>query len=159
MPGISEFLDNLTDPQWDTIVRVIQDLQDSVSPERLESLRKFLASLNLEIDQVNRRRDALGQKVENIEVALQVIDKGLHVNPDLEVELFKSILSMWKANLRVEIADLRPSEKLEKKYDTERKRELLIQIQALVSNLNVELRQAHERTGEGSQTVCRKEQR
>jgi hypothetical protein len=75
------------------------------------------------------------------------------------VELFKSILSMWKANLRVEIADLRPSEKLEKKYDTERKRELLIQIQALVSNLNVELRQAHERTGEGSQTVCKREQR
>lgn len=158
MPGISEFLDGLTGPQLDAILMVVQDLQDSVSPERLESLRKFLNSLGVEIDKENRRRDALGHKVANIDVALQIIEKNLQGHPDLEVELFKSILSMWKANLRVEISDLRPSEKLEKKYDTERKRELLLQIQALVSNLDVELRQAKERAGDIPQTVCKKGQ-
>jgi hypothetical protein len=35
---------------------------------------------------------------------------------------------------------LRPSDKLDKKYDTERKRELLVQIQALVSSMSSKIK-------------------
>ncbi len=153
MPGVSEFLARLTDPQWDSVLMVIQELQDSAAPERMESLRKFLVSLNVEIDQINRKRDVLGQKADNIKAVVFMIEGYLKGNPDLEVELLKNVLVMWESSLRLEIAELRPSEKLEKKYDTERKRNFLIQIQALVSNLNVEMRQSK---ASSPQSVCGK---
>jgi hypothetical protein len=143
MAGIYDFLQCLTDTQWDSMIRVIQDLQDSASVERMESLRNFLSSLTREIDTVNRRRDALGQKIENIDILLSVLDNHLKENPgNTEATLFRSILALWKSQLKIEVSDLRPSEKLEKKYDTERKRELLAQLQVLVSSLSVEMREA-----------------
>lgn len=154
MPGIAEFLAKLTDPQWDVVLMVVQELQDSAAPERMENLRKFLVTLNSEIDQINRKRDILGQKADNIKTVVNMVEGYLKGNPDLEVELLKNVLVMWESSLRLEIAELRPSEKLEKKYDTERKRNFLVQIQSLVSNLNLEMRQAK---AEGSpQTVCGK---
>jgi hypothetical protein len=154
MSGISDFLSRLSEPQWDSVLLVIQELQDSAAPERMESLRKFLVSLNVEIDQINRKRDVLGQKADNIKAVVFMIEGYLKGNPDLEVELLKNVLVMWESSLRLEIAELRPSEKLEKKYDTERKRNFLVQIQALVSNLNVEMRQS--KVGNSPQSVCGK---
>jgi hypothetical protein len=140
MAGMYEFFQSLTDTQWDSMVRVVQDLQDSTSVERLSSLRSFLSSLTKEIDMVNRRRDALGQKIENIDAAIAVLDSRIVENPqNMEAVLFRFILIMWRGQLKVDIADLRPSEKLEKKYDAERKRELLTQLQVLVSSLGVEM--------------------
>jgi len=143
MSGIYDFFQGLTSSQWDSMVRVVQDLQDSASAERMDSLRNFLASLTREIDAVNRRRDALGQKVENIEVILTHLDAHIRANPgNMEATLLRSILILWKSQLKIEVADLRPSEKLDKKYDTERKRELLAQLQVLVSSLSVEMGEA-----------------
>lgn len=137
MPGIYEFFKELSDTQWDGVVRVMQDLQDSSSAERIESLRGFLVSLTREIDNINRRRDALGQKIENIDAFLRTLDEYMGKNPqNVEASLFRSILVLWKSQLRSEVASLRPSDKLEKKYDTERKREMLTQISALVSSLS-----------------------
>jgi len=143
MSGIYEFFRDLSETQWDSVVRVIQDLQDSASTERLESLRAFLASLTREIDNINRRRDALGQKIENIDAFMRTLDDYTRKNPDnVEAVLFRSILTLWKSQLRSEVADLRPSDKLEKKYDTERKRELLTQISALVSSISTQMTDA-----------------
>lgn len=149
MAGIYEFFQNLTDTQWDTMVRVVQDLQDSTSGERLASLRSFLSSLTKEIDLVNKRRDALGQKIENIDAAVAVLDSQIREDPkNMEAVLFRFILIMWRGQLKVDISDLRPTEKLEKKYDAERKRELLSQLQILISSLGVEMRDVQaERTG------------
>ena len=141
MAGIYEFFSDLSDTQWDGVVRVMQDLQDSSSAERIESLRAFLQSLTREIDNINRRRDAIGQKIENIDVFLRTLDEYVRKNKDnVEATLFRSILVLWKSQLRAEVAALRPTEKLDKKYDTERKRELLVQIQSLVSSMSSKMR-------------------
>ena len=72
-----------------------------------------------------------------------MLDAHIKANPaNVEATLFRSILVLWKSQLKIEVSDLRPSEKLEKKYDTERKRELLSQLQVLVSSLSVEMREA-----------------
>ena len=149
MAGMYEFFQGLSDTQWDSMVRVVQDLQDSTSVERLSSLRSFLSSLTKEIDMVNRRRDALGQKIENINAAVSVLDSKIVEDPqNMEAVLFRFILIMWRGQLKIDIADLRPSEKLEKKYDAERKRELLTQLQMLVSSLGVEMQDIQaDRTG------------
>jgi len=152
-----ELFQSLTDTQWDSMVRVVQDLQDSTSAERLSSLRSFLASLTKEIDLINKRRDALGQKIENIDAAVSVLDAHIRDDPqNMEAVLFRFILIMWRGQLKVDITDLRPTEKLEKKYDAERKRDLLTQLQALVSSLGVELRGIQtERSGAKMETKGR----
>jgi|GEM_PF-5930597 len=143
MAGIYEFFEGLSDTQWDGIVRVMQDLQDSASGERIESLRAFLASLTREIDNINRRRDAIGQKIENIDVLLRTLDEYVRKHKDnVETVLFRSVLLLWKSQLRSEVASLRPSEKLDKKYDTERKRELLVQVASLVSSISSKMKDA-----------------
>lgn len=143
MAGIYEFFKDLSETQWDSVVSVMQDLQDSASAERIETLRAFLASLSREIDHMNRRRDALGQKIENIDAFMRTLDEYVRKNKNnVEVVLFRSILALWKSQLRSEVASLRPTEKLEKKYDTERKRELLSQISLLVSSVGSEMRSA-----------------
>lgn len=136
MAGITDFLKALPEMKWDSVVNVMHDLQDSTSQERIESLRRFLQDLNREIDQINRKRDALGQKVANIDQLIPTIENAVRVNPSLELELFKNVLLGWKAALKAEISELRPNGKLEKKYDTERKRDLLIQLQSLVGQLS-----------------------
>jgi len=140
MAGLQEFIKGLPESRMDSVFNVVHDLQDSTAPERIESLRQFLYTLTREIDQINRKRDALGQKVANIEGLLPAIEEHLRVTPNLEVELFKNILLGWRAALKNDIAELRPNGKLEKKYDTERKRDLLVQLQSVVEKFNALVR-------------------
>lgn len=146
MSGLSDFLKTLPEAKWDSVVGVMHDLQDSTSPDRIESLRQFLSTLTNEINQINRKRDALGQKVANIDTLLPVIDEYLKQQSDLEIELFKSVLLGWKANLKSEISELRPNGKLEKKYDTESKRDLLLRLSSLVSQLNQRMKGANRQS-------------
>lgn len=156
MSGIYEFFRGLSDTQWDGVVRVMQDLQDSSSAERIESLRGFLVSLTREIDNINRRRDALGQKIENIDAFLRTLDEYIGKNPqNVEASLFRSILVLWKSQLRSEVASLRPSDKLEKKYDTERKREMLTQISSLVFSLSSRMTDVQAERSDGKIEVKR----
>jgi hypothetical protein len=153
MSGISSFLGNLSEQEWDVMLQVSQDLQDSTSPERLNSLRQFLQTLSREIDHINRKRDALGYKVDNIDALLPMVHRYLEKNPDdLEIELFKNVLSAWRASLKSEITSMRPNGKLDKKYDTEQKRNLLIQMSDLVKRLNE--RMVESSNNSDVQTIC-----
>ena len=135
MAGISDFLTALKETEWDILLQVMHDLQDGTSPERLESQRQFLASLTREIDAINKKRDALGQKVENVDVLMPILDDQIRKNPCMELELFRSMLAAWRSSLKTEINETRPNGKLEKKYDTERKRDFLIQLQSISTTL------------------------
>jgi predicted nucleic acid-binding Zn-ribbon protein len=147
MAGIRDFLKVLPDTRLDFVVNVITDLQDSTSGARIEKLRQFLSALTFEIDGINRKRDALGQKVANIDTLLPILDENLKSSPDLEMELLRNTLLGWRASLKGEIAELRPNGKLEKKYDTERKRDLLIQLQSVASQLNEQMQRARGAIG------------
>jgi hypothetical protein len=153
MSGISAFLSGLSEQEWDVMFQVSQDLQDSTSIERLNSLRQFLQTLSREIDHINRKRDALGYKVDNIDALLPMIHRYLEKNPDdLEIELFKNVLSAWRSSLKSEITSMRPNGKLDKKYDTEQKRSLLIQMSELVKRLNEKI--AESNNDSKAQTIC-----
>lgn len=136
MAGIGEFLTSLKETEWDVLIQVMHDLQDSTSPDRMESLRQFLQSLVREIDAINKKRDALGQKVENVEVLLPIVEEHLKHGPSMELDLFKSLLCSWRSSLKTEINETRPSGKLEKKHDTERKRDFLLQLQSLTASMS-----------------------
>ena len=153
MSGISAFLSGLSEQEWDVMFQVSQDLQDSTSQERLNSLRQFLQTLSREIDHINRKRDALGYKVDNIDALLPMIHRYLEKNPDdLEIELFKNVLSGWRSSLKSEITSMRPNGKLDKKYDTEQKRNLLLQMSELVKRLNGRI--ATSTSDSKAQTIC-----
>jgi hypothetical protein len=155
MSGISTFLSELSEHEWDVMFQVSQDLQDSTSQERLNSLKQFLQTLSREIDHINRKRDALGHKVDNIDAIFPMIHRYLEKNPgDLEIELFKNVLSAWRSSLKSEITSMRPNGKLDKKYDTEQKRSLLIQMSELVRHLNGKLAESND--SPGPQTICTK---
>jgi len=153
MSGITAFLSGLSEQEWDVMFQVSQDLQDSTSQERLNSLRQFLQTLSREIDHINRKRDALGYKVDNIDALLPMIHRYLEKNPDdLEIELFKNVLSGWRSSLKSEITSMRPNGKLDKKYDTEQKRSLLLQMSELVKRLNGRI--AANTSDPEAQTIC-----
>lgn len=153
MSGISAFLGGLSEQEWDVMFQVSQDLQDSTSIERLNSLRQFLQTLSREIDHINRKRNALGYKVDNIDALLPMIHRYLEKNPDdLEIELFKNVLSAWRSSLKSEITSMRPNGKLDKKYDTEQKRSLLIQMSELVRRLNEKITESNNDSK--AQTIC-----
>ena len=138
MGSIGDFVGSLTDAQHDAFMRVVQDLQDSAAPDRLETIRQFLTTLIREIEAVNKKRDAMGQKVANIDVLLPVLDDTLHAGGDPALEMFRTFLVAWRFTLKEEIAQTRPAAKLEKKLDTERKLDLLASVQPLVAALTRE---------------------
>jgi hypothetical protein len=157
MAGLSDFLKTLPEARWDSVVNVMHDLQDSTSPERVESLRQFLGTLTNEINQINRKRDALGQKVANIDAFIPVVDEFLKQHQDLEVDLFKNVLLSWKAMLKSEISELRPNGKLEKKYDTERKRDTLTQLGGLLTQLNQRMKDSNRKSADNLRVEPSKE--
>lgn len=137
MSGIVSFMSGLPEFNWDLFIQVFTDLQDSTTTERLESLRQFLVSITKEIDSINRKRDAMGQKASNIDALLPLLDNYLRQNPDdVEVDLFRNILTTWRSSLKSEITESRPDEKLDRKYSIERKREALLQLQKVLGVLN-----------------------
>lgn len=137
MAGISNFLKSLSETGWDALLLVSQDLQDSTAPGRIRNLESYAKSLRDEIDEVNRKRDALGQKVDNLDDLLDLVDVRAKADPDdMEVGLLRDVLLGWRASLRADIEALRPDEKLRKKYDTERKCDLLKRLRTTVDSLN-----------------------
>lgn len=137
MAGITHFLQSLRNPDWDAVVLVFQDLQDSTAPDRIRTLENYARTLRGEIDEVNRKRDVLGQKVDNLNLLLGLVDKQITDDPsDLELTLLRDVLQGWRASLRAEIAGLRPDNKLKKRDDTERKCDLLKRLRTTVDSLN-----------------------
>jgi hypothetical protein len=135
MAGLSEFISGLKDTEWDVLMAVMNDLSDSTSQDRLEALRLFLRTITREIDAVNHKRDALGHRRDNADALINIIDARIKQKPDINLLFLKNVLTNWKTSLQTEIAETRPNLKLEKKYDTERKRDLLMELQPLVTQL------------------------
>lgn len=135
MSGLLDFIQGLKDTEWDIMMQVMNDLSDSTSPDRLDSLRQFLKTLTREIDAINQRRDALGHRRDNVDALIGIIENRLKSKPDINLLFFKNVLTNWKTSLQTEITETRPQLKLEKKYDTERKRDLLMELQPIVTKL------------------------
>lgn len=142
MAGIDDFLQNLFsldtgEVRCDALLRVVDDLQDSTSPDRLRNLQQYVETLTGEINKVNRRRDTLGQRVANLDAIMLPLEEWLVDHPDdLEVRLLKDVFLGWRTFLHSQIEESRPSEKLRKRYDTDRKLTLLLQLRDTVEALN-----------------------
>ena len=137
MAGIADFLNSLTETGWDSVLLVSQDLQDSTSPKRILNLENFARTLRTEIDAVNQKRDALGHKVENLDALLNHLDAQIKDAPnDIELGLLRDVLLGWRSSLRADIEAMRPDDKLRKKYDTERKSDLLKKLRNTVEGFN-----------------------
>ena len=140
MAGLTDFLKSLGEASQGDVLRVAHDLQDSTTPERLTSLQHFVQTISREIDAINARREALGHKVNNIEVALTQIEEWLGSHPDdVEMHLLSGVLTTWRGTLKAEMDEMRPTGKLEKKYDAERKMEVLRVLQETAGLLNERL--------------------
>ncbi len=63
---------------------------------------------------------------------------------DLEVRLLRDVLVGWRTSLKAEIEGMRPTSKLAKKYDTERKLDLLTRLRETVDGLNALILQARD---------------
>jgi len=135
MSGIRDFFQSLSESQGDVLVQMMNDLQDSTSALRMDNLQKFLTTLNHEIDEINRKRDALGHKAENIEAFLSLLEERIKNHKDIELDLLHSLLLHWRMSLKLEIEELRPQTKLEKKYDTERKYDTLTELKEAAVHL------------------------
>lgn len=135
MSGIRDFFQSFSETQGDVLVQMMNDLQDSTSSLRMDNLQKFLTTLNHEIDEINKKRDALGHKVENIEAFLSLLEDRISKHRDIELDLLHSLLLHWRMSLKLEIEELRPQAKLEKKYDTERKYDTLTELKEAATHL------------------------
>lgn len=135
--AIPDFLSRMNEVEWDAFLMVVADLQDGTAPDRLQALGRFVHTLRREIDEVNARRDALGQRVANIDAAAPVLDRHLAAAPDdLESRLLRDVLAGWRLSLKAEIEELRPDGKMGKKDDAARKLDLLTRLSDTVRALN-----------------------
>lgn len=135
--AIPDFLSRLNEVEWDGFLMVVNDLQDGTAPDRLQVLGRFVHTLRREIDEVNSRRDALGQRVANIDSVLPCLDRHLAAAPgDLEARLLRDVLAGWRISLKSEIEEMRPDSKMEKKDSAARKLDLLTRLGETVRELN-----------------------
>jgi hypothetical protein len=140
MPNVKEFFDKLSDVQRDVFVSVVTDLQASSPQEKVKRLTEFHNRLKAEIDQINNRREVLGGVLNTLESLLKYLAEYIRKNGDnFELTLFRNNLQKFAADLRVEIANLRPEKKLAKKFDVARKIESLVQRQTMSGHLITEI--------------------
>jgi len=136
MSDVKKFFTDLSDSDKDLFVSVVTDLQSSSPMEKIDRLRNFHAQLKTEIDSINRRRQALGGILNNSEVLLRKLDVHIAKNGEtLDLVMFQSILQKVTADLKAEIAALKPEKKLAKKFDVARRTESLLQRQSLAGHL------------------------
>lgn len=136
MGDVKNFFDSLSEIQKDVFMAALNDMQSSATAERIEKLKAYLAQLKAEIDQINRRREALGHQLGNIESLLKFLDNYTEEFQDsFELTLFRTTLLKLANDLKIEISNLKPEDKLMKKFDVSRKLESLIQRQRLANYL------------------------
>lgn len=133
--SVRDFFAGLTDAQKDLFLSVTTDLQSSAPEDKLERLRNFHSQLKKEIDSINKRRQGLGEVLNNVESLMKLLSKHMEDNDDLELSMFLGALQKVTADLKAEIAALKPEKKLEKKFDVARRMESLQQRQQLSMHL------------------------
>jgi len=132
--SVRAFYEGLTDAQKDLFLSVTTDLQTSAPEEKLERLRNFHNQLKTEIDAINKRRQGLGEVLNNVESLMKLVSSRVKED-DLELAMFMGALQKVSADLKAEIAALKPEKKLEKKFDVARRMESLQQRQNLSLHL------------------------
>ena len=132
MGGVREFFEKLSGVQKDVLMSVAMDLQASSPPEKIKRLSEFHEQLKKEIDQINGRREALGGILSNLETILRYLSSYIRDNGEtMELAMFRTSLQKFAADMRVEVALLKPEKKLTKKFDVSRRIEALVQRQTL----------------------------
>lgn len=136
--GVKGFFDGLPLHKRDMFASFVGDLQASSREEKIARLKEFLDKLKDEIDEINRRRKALGGMLDNVKLLLEEADRALTAGPqDLELRLFRNQLLSIQHTLTQEIASLRPDNKLGKKTDVARRIDDLQSRRALAEQLQV----------------------
>jgi len=109
---------------------------NSAPPEKLERLRTFHSQLKLEIDEINKKRQALGVDLNNVETMIKDLDKFIAKEGDgLDLQMFRAHLVETAEQIKVEVAAMKPEEKLTKKHDLAKRLAMLEQRRALAQGL------------------------
>lgn len=140
MPGVKGLYEGLGPTDRELFIALVTDLAGSSRPEKINRLKEFLSELRTEIDEINRRRHALGAQLDNVAAVRRLAEQSLALKGDkldLELELFKDQLVATEESLKQEIADTRPDRKLEKKMDVSRRISALQARAALADTLQV----------------------
>lgn len=132
---VKDFYNSLTGASKDIFASVVNEMQSSAPADKIERLTVFLNQLKMEIDAINKRRQAIGSQLNNIETLLKDLEKYQETNNGLELQLFHGSIVSLINQFKSEIASLKPENKLQKKFDVTRKREALLQRQKLAVHL------------------------
>ena len=133
---VKTFFESLSDVQRDMFLSVATDLQATSPSDKIERLRVFHNQLKAEIDQINKRREALGGVLSNVEALLRYLAAYLRDHGEtFELLLFRGSLQKFVEDLKMEVAALKPEKKLAKKFDVAKRRESLMLRQALAGHL------------------------
>ena len=132
---VKDFYNSLTGASKDIFASVVNEMQSSAPEDKIERLTVFLNQLKLEIDAINKRRQAIGSQLNNIETLLKDLERYQETNNGLELQLFHGSLISLINQFKGEISSLKPENKLQKKFDVARKREALLQRQKLAVHL------------------------
>lgn len=136
MSSVKSFYDNLSNVQKDIFYSAVSGLQASATNEKIERLDVFHKQLKQEIDQINRKREALCTQSNDIELVLKLLNQYDNMeNNCLELTMFRGMLQKVLYDLRVEVDTLKPEKKLAKKFEVARRKESLIQRQKLAEHL------------------------
>lgn len=139
MSELKTFYDGLSETNKEVFARMAGDLHTSSPQAKIEHLEDFLRQLKREIDEINRRREALGAALNNV---VKMKEEMVRIPPDksdLEVELMRSFLLERELELRTEIDALKPENKLEKKFDVLKRISRMKMRQRLAEKLVVEV--------------------
>lgn len=99
--GIEEFLRTLDSVQLDRFVRIMGELETLGAPAEMKALEQQLSLVKEELTVVNRARNELRLRKEEIESTIKDIDTGL-----LSVELQQPDLMQMKIVLRGLVSDI-----------------------------------------------------
>lgn len=135
MSRVKDFYKQLPDADRDLFAAMAHGMMNSAPPEKLERLRTFHSQLKMEIDEINKRRQALGGELNNVEAMVKDLDKFVTKGDSLELQLFRAQLLELAEQIKMEVAAMKPEEKLVKKHDLSKKLAMLTQRRALAQGL------------------------
>lgn len=134
--SLKVFYDTLPESKKDILVQFANMLQSSAPPEKLERLRDFHAQLKEEIEAINRRRKAIADDLASAETIMAEIEQYTRKgNENADTATFQAYLTELIFTMKQEVEDLRPDNKLKKKFDVQKRIRLLTERQRVANML------------------------
>jgi len=115
MDDIQQFYEALPSGHRDLFTQLLGEIGGG--PGEAERLAKEFAELKAEIDRVNKRREALGARLDTVEAIHDQLRARMAGRQSLALDLLAALLEAVAAELRQEIADLRPHYRLKRKAE------------------------------------------